>query len=157
MATTSDPAAYPIPPKRGGFHPTYGDYIGGSKLGDDYTLTEGANLYRFTTQCRNKKATADIEKSLREARDSNKEIKFNGTLEPVPGRELEIGKERFVTLLKKRVKEHGQQTFYHIRDDNNKVVDLFEHSHRFKLSQVIDEHKRSLTFYRYTRYEVDLC
>jgi hypothetical protein len=114
LASTTETNPTADPSKRGGNHPTYGAFIGGSKLTDEYELAQDSMNYRFTTQFRNKKATAAIEKSLREARDSNKEIKFNGTLEAVPGRALEIGKERFVTLLKKRVKEHGQQTFYHI-------------------------------------------
>jgi hypothetical protein len=51
---------------------------------------------------------------------------------------------RFINLLKKRVTEHGQQTFYHIKDTDGKVVDLFEHAHRFKLDYVIAEHNRRM-------------
>ena len=77
-------------------------------------------------------------------RHSTTTIKFNGTLKPATGNSAEIGKERFVTLLKKRVKEHGQQTFYWIRDIDGKVVDLFENAHRFKLETVIAEHNRRM-------------
>jgi hypothetical protein len=133
------------PPKRGGIHPIYGKFIGGAKLDDEYKLVQGNNsLYRFSTQRRHEKTISSIERALRESRDSTTAIKFNGTLEPTDGNANEIGKERFVALLKKRVKEHGQQTFYWIRDTDSKLVDLFENAHRFKLESVIAEHDRRL-------------
>ena len=115
MVETQIPA---IPPRRGGIHPTYGKFIGGAKLTDEYKLAEvtSGSYFQFFTQRRHEKTIATIERDLREARDSTKTIKFNGTIEPVDGNTNEIGKERFVTLLKKRVKEYGQQTFYWIRD-----------------------------------------
>ena len=141
MVETQIPA---IPPRRGGIHPTYGKFIGGAKLTDEYKLAEvtSGSYFRFFTQRRHEKTIATIERDLREARDSTKTIKFNGTIEPVDGNTNEIGKERFVTLLKKRVKEYGQQTFYWIRDSDDKVVDLFENAHRFKLDDVVAEHVR---------------
>jgi hypothetical protein len=46
-------------------------------------------------------------------------------------------------MLKEKVKEHGQQTFYAIKDnDDGTVVDLFEQSHRFKFVTVMDEFAR---------------
>ena len=142
---TAPPPPPPKPPKRGGIHSQYGEYIGGAKLNDNYEMSTGDNsLYRFATQRRHEKTITAIERSLREARDSITAIKFNGTLDTTPGNVNEIGKERFITLLKKRVKEHGQQTFYWIRDSDGKVVDLFDNSHRFKLDTVVAEHKRRL-------------
>ena len=135
----------PVPPKRGGIHSTYGKFIGGSKLNDSYQTVGGsASLYRFSTQRRHEKTITSIERTLRESRDSTTTIKFNGTLEPEAGNSTEIGKERFVTLLKKRVKEHCQQTFYWIKDTDDSVVDLFEKAHRFKLDTVIAEHNRRM-------------
>ena len=136
----------PIPPKRGGIHPTYGKFIGGARLNDAYEIVEGDNsLYRFFTQRRHEKTITSIERALRESRDTTTAVKFNGTLEPTDGNSNEIGKERFITLvLKKCVKEHGQQTFYWIRDTDNKVVDLFDNAHCFKLDGVIAEYIRRL-------------
>jgi hypothetical protein len=135
----------PVPPKRGGIHPTYGKFIGGAKLNDAYEIVSEENsLYRFSTQRRHEKTIMSIERALRESRDTTSAIKFNGTLEPTAGVANEIGKERFVTLLKKRVKEHGQQTFYWIRDTDGRVIDLFEHAHRFKVEGVIAEHTRRI-------------
>ena len=136
----------PVAPKRGGLHPTYGRFIGGSKLNDKYEM-DAEDLYRFSTQRRHEKTITSIERSLRDSRDTITSIKFNGTLEPSAANAAEIGKERFITLLKRRVKEHGQQTFYWVLDVNgtdNKVVDLFENAHRFKLDTIIAEHKRRL-------------
>lgn len=141
--TTAALADAPIP-KRGGVHSTYGTYLGGAKLDDNYqcVVPKGASLFRFSTQRRHEKTLAKIEENLRVARDSITTIKFNGRLEPTEGNPSEIGKERFVQLLKRKVIEHGQQTFYYIRDIDMKVVDLFDNSHRFKLQAVIDEHVR---------------
>jgi hypothetical protein len=63
--------------------------------------------------------------------------------------------------LKKRVTEHGQQTFYYIKDTDGNVVDLFEHAHRFKLDFVIAEHERRMEennlHESYDRIERDDC
>jgi hypothetical protein len=132
-------------PKRGGIHLTYGKFIGGSKLNDSYETVTGDNsLYRFSTQRRHDNTITYIERALRESRDTTTAIKFNGTLEPTVGNANKIGKERFSTLLKKRVKEHGQQNFYLIQGSDKKVVDLFDHAHCFKLDSVIAEHNRRL-------------
>ena len=140
-----EPAATMSPaPKRGGIHPQLGRFIGGARLNDSYQMISGsgAGLYRFSTQRRHEKTIGFIEQTLRDARDSITGLKFNGTLEPGKDNPSEIGKERFTSLLKKRVIEHGQQTFYYIKDTDDKVVNLFEHSHRFKLEAVIAEHYR---------------
>jgi hypothetical protein len=146
VAATTAVATVPavVTPKRGGLHPTYGKFIGGAKLTDQYMLVPltSGSYFRFFTQRRHEKTIGTIERDLREARDSTKSIKFNGTIDPTEGNLNEIGKERFIALLKKRVKEYGQQTFYWIRDSDGKVVDLFEHSHRFKLDNVVAEHTR---------------
>ena len=107
MATPTDP-----PPKRGGIHPTYGKFIGGAGLNDAYEVSaEDFSLYRFSTQRRHEKTFTSIESALRDKCDSTTGIKFNGALEPNHGTTTEIGKERFLVLLKKRFKEYGQQTF----------------------------------------------
>jgi hypothetical protein len=129
-------------PKRGGTHPTYGTFIGGAKLHDTYHSVITRGTIRFSTHRRHEKTLAKIEDNLRAARDSATTIKFNGRLEAPNGNLTEIGKERFVQLLKRHVTEHGQQTFHHIRDVDGKLIDLFENSHRFKLQAVIDEHIR---------------
>jgi hypothetical protein len=139
---TIDAMAIALVPKRGGTHPTYGTFIGGAKLDDTYhsVITRGTSLFHFSTQRRHKKTLAKIEDNLRAARNSVTTIKFNGRLEAPEGNLTEIGKERFVQLLKRRVTEHGQQTFYHIRDVDGKVIHLVENSHRFTLQAVIVEH-----------------
>ena len=143
--TDPPPPPPPVPPKRGGIvHPQFGRFIGGSKLNDATVGGNGTGMFRFSTQRRHEKTLASIEKTLRDARDSTTGIKFNGTLEPGRDNPSEIGKERFITLLKKRVTEHGQRTFYHIMDTDGKVVDLFENAHRFKLDYVVAEHKRRM-------------
>ena len=144
-----------VPPKRGGIHPTYGKFIGGGGLNDAYEVSDSEfSLYRFSTQRRHEKTITSIESKLRDKCDDQTGIKFNGALEPTIGTTNEIGKERFLVLLKKRVKEYGQQTFYWIRDTNNKVVELFEHTHRFKLEAVIAEHYRRMKGDGHEAYDI---
>ena len=140
------PISRPTPPKRGGIHSSYGVFIGGAKLGEDYKCVAppGASLYRFSSQRRNEKSISKIEENLRQARDSVTSIKFDGKLDPPDGNLTEIGKERFIQLIKRKVIEHGQQSFYCIRDTDGTVVSLFEHSHRFRLDAVVAEHNRRL-------------
>ena len=143
------------PPKRGGIHTTFGKFIGGSGRNDAYEVSsEDFSLYRFSTQRRHEKTITSIESTLNEKCESSTGIKFNGTLEPTLGSANEIGKEPFLVLLKKRVKEYGQQTFYWVRDPvSNKVVDLFENTHRFKLETVIDEHYRRMSGTEHEAYD----
>jgi hypothetical protein len=129
----------PLPaPKRGGIHSVYGLFIGGSPLDDDYNA-EG--VYSYTTQRRNAKGIASIEHNLTTARDSITSQKFNGKLEPVISSSTEIGKERFLTLLQRRVEEHGQETFYYLKDNKGKVVNMLTHVHSFTLEMVVNEFK----------------
>jgi hypothetical protein len=165
MSTGGNVAVIIAPPKRGGVHPIYGIFLGGAKLDDDYKCVTksgpSSGTYRFSTQRRHEKTMSGIEKTLRDARDSPTSIKFNGKLEGTEGSLSEIGKERFVTLLERRVIEHGQQTFYHIKDTDGKVVDLFEHAHRFNVETTMAEHERrisettSTTFDQYDDFERD--
>ena len=56
---------------------------------------------------RHGKTIASIEQKLRDARDSVTTVKFNGQLEATGGLSTEIGKEKFISMLKEKVKEHG--------------------------------------------------
>ena len=58
MTTTTRP-----PPKRGGEHPTYGVYIGGSEFDDQYELV-GSRHYKYTSQQRSAKVVNSIEQAL---------------------------------------------------------------------------------------------
>ena len=130
-----------VPPKRGGIHSVYGLlYIGGSPLGDDYKPKKEVRVtYRFSSQRRNVKTISSIESALVKARDTITNLKFDGRLEATVGSASEIGKERFIALLGRKVEEHGQETFYHVKDPAGKVVDLLEHAHNFTLETVVQE------------------
>jgi len=137
----SDPT--PAKPKRGGIHPIYGIYIGGSVLNDEYELEEPLFTFAFHTQLRTIKSLPSIEKSLRDAMKSTTTIKFNGSLEPVTGSSTEIDKERFVTEVEDSVSEHGQQGFYAIRNlETGKVRNLLEEHHHYNVEQTIAEFER---------------
>jgi hypothetical protein len=144
IAGAGPPAPPPIvPPKRGGIHHMYGVYIGGSPLGDDYLPTKTLS-YHFSSQRRHVKTIGTIESNLIKARDSTNTFKFNGQLEAVVlGSATEVGKEKFLVMLKRKIEEHGQETFYHIQSDG-KVVDLIDQIHNFTVEQVTTEFNRRL-------------
>ena len=85
-------------PKSGEIHPLYKLYLGGFPLDDKYKPIK-LNSYAYTTQRRNIKTIATIERDLTIARDSTTTLKFDGKLEPVIGSTTEVGKERFLQLL----------------------------------------------------------
>ena len=130
-------------PKRGGIHPLYDLYLGGSPLDDEYRPIE-ANSYSYASQRRNIKTIASIERDLTMARDSITTLKFDGKLEPVTGSTTEVGKERFLQLLERRVEEHGHETFYYVKHEG-KVVNLFLHVHNVTLEALTAEFKTRMT------------
>ena len=65
------------------------------------------------------------------ARESVTTLKFDGRLDATMGSSTEIGKERFLALLGRRVEEHGQETFYYAKNSNNEVINIIENSHNF--------------------------
>ena len=133
-------------PKRGGgIHPLYELYLaGGSPLDDNYKPIE-SNLCSYATQRRNIKTIAFIERDLTNARDSTTAtLKFDGKLEPVVGSTTEVGKERFLQLLERRVEEHGHETVYFVKYEG-KVVNLFPHVHNVTLEALTAEFKLRMT------------
>ena len=148
-------------PKRGGIHIVYGLYLGGSPLDDMYKpKKESRFTCRFASQRRNPKNISTIESALVNARDSITNLKFDGRLEATVGSASEIGKERFIALLQRKVEEHGQDTFYHVTNSLSKVVNLFDHVHNFTLDAVITEFERrssssNTAFEAFDTYELD--
>ena len=69
-----------VPPRRGGENPTYGIYIGGSFLDDQYRLA-GNRHYQYTSQRRSAKVVNLIEQALPTTIESKTAPKFNGSLE----------------------------------------------------------------------------
>ena len=154
MAETKLPA-----PKRGGIHPVFGLFMGGTALDSkDY---KAIGKFSFASQGRNAKGLSSIEQNLMNARDSTTSLKFDGKLEAVvSSTRTEIGKERFLTLLQRRVEEHGQQTFYYMKDAHGTVVNLFDEIHNFMLDMVITEFTErikpnNLAHRAFDDYEVD--
>jgi hypothetical protein len=150
-----------IAPTRGGIHSVYGLYIGGSPLNDKYQPTIDKRLtYHFASQRRNPKTISSIEQALITSRDSTTTLKFDGRLEPTVGSASEIGKERFMTLLQRRVEEHGHETFYYMKNNTGSVVNILEHSHNFTLDMALVEIETRMEFENtdssaFDSYEID--
>ena len=116
----------------------YGIYISGSPLNIDYhPISQITN--RYASQCWHPKSSAAIERDLMVVCDSTTSLKFDGQLMPMTGSTTEIGKEQFVSMLQQKVEEHGQKTFYHMKNADNHVINLFEHAHFYSLEAVVDE------------------
>jgi hypothetical protein len=133
----------PTEPKRGGIHPLYKLYLGGTPLNDEYRPIE-SNSYLYVTQRRNIKTIASIEHDLTSARHSTTTIKFDGKLEAVVGSTTEVGKERFLQLLERRVEERGHETFYYVKYEG-KMVNLFAHVQNVTLEDLTAEFKTRMT------------
>ena len=95
--------AQPIPPKRGGIHPTYGIFIGGGDLNDVYQLT-GVRHYKYTSQRCSAKVINSTKQALLKAIDSKETGKFNRRLETTESSmDNELDKDSFVKQFKKKV------------------------------------------------------
>jgi hypothetical protein len=101
------------PPNCGGEHKTHGIYIEGGKIRDDWELPGN---YCYTSQRRNEKYVAKIERNLIQRRDNSHERKFEGTLEY--GSDKELDKDQFIRALIQKVREHGHESFFAIEKGN---------------------------------------
>jgi hypothetical protein len=128
-----------VEPKRGGFDSVFGLYLGGSRLNNRYEQVSSRQTYRYTAQRRNITTISAIEQPLISARDGVTTLKFDGRLEPTSGSLTEIGKDRFLALLARRVEEHGQETFYYAKNSYNEVVNIIENSHNFSVDMIVTE------------------
>ena len=93
------------------------------------------------------------------ARNSVTTLKFDGRLESTVGSSTEIGKERFLKILSRRVEEHGQETFYHVKNSTGTVLNVLDHAHNFTLDAIAKDYKErsnfnNLTFAAYDAYEI---
>jgi len=68
------------PPLRGGVHPIYGIFMGGSDLTNNYTL-KSDTPYKYTTQLRNSKQSSVSEQRFMSRRSDVTAISFKGNLE----------------------------------------------------------------------------
>jgi len=89
-------------PRRGGTHPIYGTFIGGSDLDDTYRLT-GTRHYKFTAQRRGAKVINSIEQALLTTIASKDADKFDGNLDKKnSSMDNELDKATFIKQLKKK-------------------------------------------------------
>jgi hypothetical protein len=131
-----------VGPKRGGINSIYGLYLGGSPLNNRYESKVSTRLtYNYATQCRNVKTISSIEQQLIASRDGVTTLKFDGRLESTAGSTTEIGKDRFLTLLARRVEEHGQETLYYAKNAYNEVVNIIENSDNFSVDMIVREYE----------------
>jgi hypothetical protein len=123
-----------ILPARGGAHVLHGVYIGGGKIGDDWTITNPRYRYRSVYQLKGDKWISKIESRLISRRDDASGRKFNGKLENAGDKEMD--KDEFVRAAKSDIRAHGHEGLYAIQSGGH-VVDLLDHLHEFTVDEVI--------------------
>ena len=110
-------------PIRGGNHPIYGIFMGGSDLADDYTL-KSSMPYKFMTQLRNPKQSSVPEARLMTRRNDVTAISFKGNLEISTPAITEYDKEEFVTVLKEQVSYYELNSLFSMADSAGKAHNL---------------------------------
>ena len=80
-------------PRRGGEHPTYGIFIGGSFLDNEYKLT-GTRHYQFTSQRRSANVVNSIEQALLTTIESKSAPKLKANTTYCQQRQTSSGKRR---------------------------------------------------------------
>jgi hypothetical protein len=108
-----------------------------SKLGGTCPLL----VIEFSTQRRDGKSVAKVERGLTDALDKTTTLKFNGTLEfdGTEGSERELEKDQFIRTIEQLTREHGRKLFYAIEKDGT-IHDLLRSPQLFTVEDVIDSH-----------------
>ena len=141
--TTSSSSASIL--KRGGTHPIFGIYVGGSSLDKDYSLTN-RNGYSGTSQLRSKKSLNLAENSLYTQRDDTTSLKFNGKMDVASNTVSlsELNLESFLRAVGDTAERFGLETFFYLPSSSSEMIYLPEDPHTFTLAAVLTEHKSRL-------------
>lgn len=137
----------PLPdPIRGGTHPIYGIYLGGSALDDSYHLTAEANLtnFRHISQVRSPKQSNTNESALIALMDDETKTKFKGNLDLTVTTSTEYDKDGFLHAVKEKVRYYGLQTFFYLPDSAGHMVFLLNNPYDFTLEEVTTEYEGQL-------------
>jgi hypothetical protein len=102
-------------PKQGGTQPIYGVFLGGGSVEAVWNISTAR--YQLSTQRRDEKSVAKVERRLTDAHDKTTTREFNGTLEldGTEGSERELDKHQFVRTIEQLIREHGQQVFLQLK------------------------------------------
>ena len=126
-------------PLRGGIHPIYGLYMGGSKLTDDYTL-KSKSPYTCTMQIRNPKQPSYSEQTLIKRCSDTTSIKFNGSIEINISCITEYNKEEFITKLNEQVGYYELNSLFSMPDRTGTMHSLIDtNTHLFSLNSVVTD------------------
>jgi hypothetical protein len=127
-------------PKRGGLHPIFGAFLGGSRMDETYHLV--TPKFHCVSQLRTVKQLQAIQTSLEQARDSTTSLKFHGNLELDDLKTTtELDKKNFIKRVDRLVETYGLQGFFYMKALDGKMVSLLTHSHLFTLNDILQEHK----------------
>lgn len=130
-------------PRRGGIHPVYGVFLGGSAMKDDYRLSSPD--FHCVSQLRSIKQLQIIQNTLEQARNSLTSIKFHGNVEIDDAKATtELDKNHFVKKVEQLVETYGFQGFFYMKAMDGSMVSLLSHSHLFTLKDVLTEHANRL-------------
>ena len=131
--------------KRGGSHPIFGIYVGGSPITSKYKLSQ-PDGYNSTSQLRSEKSLNLVETALHTKRDDTTTLKFNGKLDVATNTASlsELTLEDFLRAVGSIVERFGLETFFYLPDTSGNMQYLPEDPHTFTLEAVMAEHKSRL-------------
>ena len=125
-------------PRRGGNNTTFGTFVGGSVLNNEYKLTK-TNNFKSSSQLRTSKTLSTLENTLNATLLDSSSLKFNGRLDTT-STTTEINKEQFIVAVRRMVKKFGFQSLFSIpSQDGLKMMTLEDDPHSFSLDQVLNE------------------
>ena len=147
-STTSSFSSSPVLVlKRGGKHPIFGTYVGGSPLDNEYKLTQ-THCYSSTSQLRTEKQLSVAESALYTQRSNTTTLKFNGKMDVKESNTAslsELNLEAFLNSVGDTVERFGLETFFYLPDSLGEMKYLPEDPHTFSLQSVLKEHNSRLT------------
>jgi hypothetical protein len=130
--------------RRGGIHPVYGVFLGGSAMKDDYRVASPD--FHCVSQLRSIKQLQIIQTTLEQARDSLTSIKFfhgNVVIDDAKAT-TELDKNHFVKKVERLVETYGFQGFFYMKAMDGSMVSLLSHSHLLTLKDILTEHANCL-------------
>merc|ERR1740124_1351391 len=117
--------------KRGGGHPIFGTYVGGSGLNTEYKLTS-VQSYSSISQLRTEKSLNAAETSLHSQKGNTTSLKFNGKLDVTEeniASLTELNLEGFLRAVGDMVERFGLETFFYLPDSGGSMKYLPEDPH----------------------------
>ena len=126
-------------PRRGGSHPIYGIYLGGSPLDTNYNLTATHPFHHISQVCSPKQSNTN-ESTLITAMEDTTKPKFTGNLDLTTSSATKYDKDSFIRAVKEKVKYCGLHNFFYTHTGTTMKY-LLDNPHDFTFDNVHNNYK----------------